>query len=102
MAIDKGFGFFDKDKSGFVEGAEATEAAQKVLNLAGGAGKVSVFQLALADRLGCAGTVLALAGRLHLMVVALIGSAMCVVAIYAHATGTKAEQGGMSGCVGEN
>jgi len=39
MAIDKGFGFFDKDKSGFIEGAEATEAAQKVLNLAGGAGK---------------------------------------------------------------
>jgi hypothetical protein len=39
MAIDKGFGFFDKDKSGFIEGAEATEAAQKVLNMAGGPAK---------------------------------------------------------------
>ena len=42
MAIDKGFGFFDKDKSGFVEGAEAAEAAQKVLNMIGGPAKVSV------------------------------------------------------------
>jgi hypothetical protein len=41
MAIDKGFGFFDKDKSGFIEGAEASEAAQKVLNMAGGPAKVS-------------------------------------------------------------
>lgn len=40
MAIDKGFGFFDKDKSGFVEGAEAAEAAQKVLNMIGGPAKV--------------------------------------------------------------
>jgi hypothetical protein len=39
MAIDKGFGFFDKDKSGFIEGAEASEAAQKVLNMAGGPAK---------------------------------------------------------------
>lgn len=41
MAIDKGFGFFDKDKSGFVEGAEAAEAAQKVLNMVGGPAKVT-------------------------------------------------------------
>lgn len=40
MAIDKGFGFFDKDKSGFVEGPEAVEAAQKALSLAGGPSKV--------------------------------------------------------------
>lgn len=40
MAVDKGFGFFDKDKSGFVDGAEAAEAAQKVLNMIGGPAKV--------------------------------------------------------------
>lgn len=40
LAIDKGFDFFDKDKSGFIEGAEATAAAEKVLSMAGGAGKV--------------------------------------------------------------
>jgi hypothetical protein len=39
MAVDKGFGFFDKDKSGFVDGAEAAEAAQKVLNMIGGPAK---------------------------------------------------------------
>jgi hypothetical protein len=39
MAIDKGFAFFDKDKSGYIDGPEATAAAQKTLAVFGGMGK---------------------------------------------------------------
>jgi hypothetical protein len=40
MIISKSFGMFDKDKSGFIEGAEAKAAAEQVINMAKLQGKV--------------------------------------------------------------
>lgn len=46
MAIDKGFDYFDKDKSGSLDAAEAREAASKALALAGPLGqKVTPAQI---------------------------------------------------------
>jgi hypothetical protein len=39
LAVDKGFDFFDKDKSGFIEGSEFKEAVRKAVNLTGPIGK---------------------------------------------------------------
>jgi hypothetical protein len=41
MAIDKGFAFFDTDKSGFIDGNEACAAARKALSHTGPLGAVS-------------------------------------------------------------